>query len=131
MHHETLHIEIDIHAVENEIDGGIFRGQTVEDAVMEKYQTLMMSLRKDPKSHDEKFYYIHAAHGTHNGADPFSRIDPYGTGDSMTGFHDGFREEYQKVTTNSLHKIDSITAEQAFIRMMRDLRPDHAEEVIN
>ena len=127
----TLHIQIDYDMVEDEIGGGIFAGKTVEDPVFKKYQELMDELRNNPKSHDPKFFYIYAAHGTHNGADPFSRIDPYGTGDSQTGFHDGFREEYQKVTTNRAHKVMITKAEESFIEMMRALRPDHAEEVIN
>ena len=91
----------------------------------------MMRLRNNSKQHDPKFYYIYAAHGTYDGADPFSRIDPHGLGDSQTGFHDGFREEYQKVTTNRTHKIMDTMVEKSFIKMMRALRPDCREEVIN
>ena len=130
----TLHIQIDYDMVENEIDEGLFQklgSRTVEDDAMEKYQTLMMRLRNNPKSHDPKFFYIYAAHGTYDGADPFSRIDPHGLGDSQTGFHDGFREEYQKVTTKKAHNISSIAVEESFIKMMRALRPDCREEVIN
>ena len=130
----TLHIQIDYDMVENEIGEGLFQkigSRTVEDDAMEKYQTLMMRLRNNPKSHDVKFYYIYAAHGSYKGADPFARIDPHGMGDSQTGFHDGFREEYQKVTTNRAHKVMSTKVEESFIEMMRALRPDHVEEVIN
>ena len=88
-------------------------------------------MRENPKAHDVKLYYIYAAHGSYNGSDPFSRIDPHGMGDSQTGFHDGFREEYQKVTTNRAHKVMSTKVEESFIEMMRALRPDHREEVIN
>ena len=52
-------------------------------------------------------------------------------GDSQTGFHDGFREEYQKVTTNRAHKVMSTKVDESYIEMMRALRPDHKEEVIN
>ena len=127
----TLHINIDYDAVEDEMGGGVFRGKTVDDALFQKYQALAERLRNNPRSHDEKFYDIYAAHGTYDGEDPFSRIDPYGTGDPQTGFHDGFREEYQKVTTKKAHNISSIAVEESFIKMMRALRPDHREEVIN
>ena len=131
----TLHIQLDEDMVEHEFGEDVhYRGthfQEIQKPENAKAVAMMNDIRKNPKDHDVKLYYIYAAHGTYDGADPFSRIDPYGSGDSQSGFHDGFREEYQKVTTNSSHKIDSIKVEQAFIRMMRDLRPNHEEQVIN
>ena len=128
----TLHITINDDMVDHEFGiDGYYDDEHFQEEIAEKYNVMMMRLRNNPKSHDPKFYYIYAAHSTYKEADPFSRIDPKGFGDAQTGFHDGFREEYQKVTTNRAHKIDSIVVEQAFIQMMRDLRPDCREEVIN
>jgi len=131
----VLHIQLEEDMVEDELGKDVYhRGNHfLEVQKPENAETVAMinDMRENPKSYDVKFYYIYAAHGSYNGSDPFSRIDPYGTGDSQTGFHDGFREEYQKVTTNPSHKIDSYQPEQAFIKMMRELRPDHEEEVIN
>jgi hypothetical protein len=124
----TLHIELD--------EDLLFHQRGSED--LDRYHT---DYRKNPKNYDPKYYYIFDAHGEYKGKDPISRMDPYRDpnsqypahreGDSQTGFHDGFREEYQKVTTEPTHKRSSNAAESAFIEMMRDLRPDHKEYVIN
>ncbi len=133
--HPVLHIQLDEDMVEHELgEDAYYRGthfaeiQKPENA---EIVAMMNDFRVNPKAHDPKFYYIYAAHGSYNGSDPFARIDPHGMGDSQTGFHDGFREEYQKVTTKPAHRISSLAVEEAIIRMMRGLRPDHEEEVIN
>ena len=131
----TLHIQLDEEFLEEEIGEDMYERATVypdrnlpENADAVK---IVDSYRKNPKAHDPKFYNIYAAHSSYNGSDPFSRIDPYGAGDAQTGFHDGFREEYQNVTTKKAHNISSIAVEIDIIRMMRHLRPDHEEYVIN
>ena len=48
-----------------------------------------------------------------------------------SAYFDGFYEKYKQVTTEKKHVIDSYLFDQAFIKMMRDLRPDHEEEVGN
>ena len=141
----TLHIQLEEDILEEEIGEDMYERATNypsrnipenADAV-----EIVDSYRNNPKAHDPKFYSIYAAHGTYEGVDPFSKIDPYldpnsqyavhRTGDSQSGFHDGFREEYHKVTTEPNHKISSYPVEEAIIEMMRDLRPDHKEYVIN
>jgi len=131
----VLHIQLDEDMVEHELGEDTYhRGthfQEVQKPENAEIVAMTNDFRENPKAHDVKFYYIYAAHGSYNGSDPFARIDPHGMGDAQTGFHDGFREEYQKVTTNRAHRISSLAVEEAIIRMMRGLRPDHEEEVIN
>ena len=128
----TLHIQLDEDMVDHEFGiDAYYKDAHFQEEIAEKYNVMMMSLRNNPKAHDVKFYYIYAAHSSYKGSDPFSRIDPYGMSDSQTGFHDGFIEEYQKVTTNRTHKVMSTKVDESFIEMMRALRPDHREEVIN
>ena len=131
----VLHIQLDEDMVEHEFGEDVhYRGthfQEIQKPENAEAVAMMNDIRKNPKDHDVKLYYIYAAHSTYEGVDPFSRIDPQGFGDAQTGFHDGFREEYQKVTTNRAHKVMSTKAEESFIEMMRALRPDHDEEVIN
>jgi hypothetical protein len=139
----TLHIQLEEDILEEEIGEDMYERATNypsrnmpenADAV-----AIVDSYRKNPKAHDPKFYSIYAT-GT-SGVDPFSKIDPYldpnsqyaahRTGDAQSGFHDGFREEYHKVTTEPNHRISSYAVEEAIIEMMRDLRPNHKEYVIN
>lgn len=131
----VLHIQLEEDMVEHELGEDVYRRgthfQEIQKPENAEIVALLNDMRKNPKSHDVKFYYIYAVHSSYNGSDPFSRIDPHGTGDAQTGFHDGFREEYQKVTTAKSLKIDSYLVEQQFILMMRELRPNHEEEVIN
>ena len=131
----TLHIQLDEDMVEHELGEDAYHRGT-HFAEMQKPENaeivaLLNDMRSNPKSHDVKFYYIYAAHASYNGSDPFSRIDPHGMGIAQTGFHDGFIEDYQKVTTNRAHKVMSTKVDESFIEMMRALRPDHREEVIN
>jgi len=141
----TLHIQIDVDGLEEDIGENMFyRASNYPDRNLPENADavkIVDSYRNNPESHDAKYYEIYAPTGTYKGVDPFSKIDPYfdpnsqyaahRTGDGQTGFHEGFREEYHKVTTKPAHKIDSYTVERAFIEMMRDLRPDHRETVIN
>ena len=131
----VLHIQLDEDMVEYELGEDTYhRGthfQEVQKPENAKIVAMINDMRNNPKAHDVKLYYIYAAHASYNGSDPFARIDPHGMGDSQTGFHDGFREEYQQVTTNRAHKVMSTKVEESFIEMMRALRPDHEEEVIN
>lgn len=131
----VLHIQLEEDMVEHELGEDVYhRGthfQEVQKPENAKIVALLDDMRNNPNSYDVKFYYIYAAHGTYNGSDPFSRIDPYGKGDSQTGFFDGFSEEYKKVTTDQKYVIDSYSFDQTFIKIMRELRPDHSEEVIN
>jgi len=131
----VLHIQLEEDMIENELGKDVYhRGthfQEVQKPENAEIVAMINDIRDNPKAYDVKFYYIYAAHGTYNGSDPFSRIDPYGTGDSQTGFFDGFSEEYKKVTTDQKYVIDSYSFDQAFIKIMRELRPDHREEVIN
>ena len=141
----ALHIQIEEDALEEELGQDMYHRATnwndrnlPENADAVK---IVDAYRNNPKAHDPKFYSIYTPTGTYKGVDPFSKIDPYldpnsqyaghRRGDGQAGFHDGFREEYHKVTTKPAHKIDSYTVEHSFIEMMRDLRPDHREEVIN
>ena len=141
----TLHIQIDVDALEEDIGENMFyRASNYPDRNSPENADavkIVEPYRKNPKNHDAKYYEIYAPTGTYEGVNSFSKIDPYldpnsqyavhRKGDGQTGFHEGFREEYHKVTTKPEHKIDSYTVERAFIEMMRDLRPDHKEEVIN
>tara|TARA_R110000772_G_scaffold43169_1_gene99626 strand:+ start:1109 stop:1891 length:783 start_codon:yes stop_codon:yes gene_type:complete len=141
----TLHIQIDVDGLEEDIGENMFyRASNYPDRNLPENADavkIVDSYRDNPKNHDAKYYEIYTPEGTYEGVNPFSKIDPYfdpnsnlaghRTADGQTGFHEGFREEYHKVTTKPEHKIDSYTVERAFIEMMRDLRPDHQEEVIN
>ncbi len=138
-----LHIQLEEDTLEDEIGLDMYERATnypsrnqPENADAVK---IVDSYRNNPKAHDPKFYSIYAT-GT-SGVDPFSKIDPYldpksqyaahRTGDAQSGFHDGFREEYHKVTEEPKHRISSYAVEEKIIEMMRDLRPDHEEYVIN
>lgn len=139
-----LHIQLEEDVLEEELGADMYERATnypsrnqPENADAVK---IVDSYRNNPKAHEPKFYSIYAA-GVSSGTNPFSKIDPYldpksqyvthRTGDAQSGFHDGFREEYHKVTTDSAHKSFSAPVEEAIIQMMRDLRPDHEEYVIN
>lgn len=139
-----LHLQLEEETLEDEIGQDMYDRATLypsrnqpENADAVK---IVDSYRNNPKAHDPKFYSIYAT-GVSTGKDPFSKIDPYldpksqypvhRTGDAQTGFHDGFREEYHKVTEEPKHRISSYAVEEDIIRMMRDLRPDHQEYVIN
>ena len=130
-----LHIQLDEDTLEMEIGEDAYRKATHYEEKTKpenaKIAAVVEDYRRNSKAHDVKFYYIYTVHGRYQGIDPFSRIDPHGIGDPQTGFHDGFREEYQKVTTNRSHKVMSTKAEESFIKMIRDLRPDAKEYVIN
>jgi len=131
----VLHILLDEDMVEHEFSEDVhYRGthfQEIQKPENAEAVAMMNDIRRNPKSHDVKFYYIYAAHSTYEGVDPFSRIDPQGFGDAQNGFFDGFFGEYKKVTTAQKYVIDPYSFDQAFIKIMRDLRPGHEEEVIN
>jgi len=141
----TLHIQLDEEVLEEEIGEDMYyRATTYPDRKLPENADavkIVDSYRNDSKSHNVKFYYIYAAHANYNNADPFSKIDPYldpnsqysthRTGNAQTGFFEGFLEKYSTVTTNPKHKRGSYEVDQAFIKMMRDLRSDCQEEVIN
>lgn len=139
-----LHLQLEEETLEEEIGQDMYDRASLypsrnkpENADAVK---IVDAYRNNPEAHDPKFYSIYAT-GVSTGKDPFAKIDPYldpnsqyavhRTGDAQTGFHDGFREEYHKVTTNSAHRNSSYAVEEDIIRMMRDLRPDHKEYVIN
>lgn len=141
----TLHLQLEEEVLEEEIGEDMYNRGTLyptrnkpENADAAK---IVDAYRKNPKAHDPKFYSIYAVGGKYKGVDPFTKIDPYldpnsryaahRHGDSQSGFHEGFREEYHKVTTKPSHRISSYTVEEVIIKMMRDLRPDHKEYVIN
>jgi len=141
----TLHISLSEDVLEEEIGEDMYERATnypsrnmPENAEAVK---IVDAYRNNPKAHDPKFYHIYAVGGIYKGVDPFTKIDPYldpnsqyaahRTGDAQSGFHDGFREEYHKVTTNAAHKKSSYAVEEDIIRMLRDIRPDHEEYVIN
>ena len=141
----TLHIQIEEDILEEEIGENMYvRATTYPSRNMPENADavkIVDAYRDNPKDHDPKFYSIYAVSGMYEGVDIFSKIDPYldpnsqyaahRTGDAQSGFHDGFREEYHKVTTEPNHRISSLAVEEAIIEMMRDLRPDHKEYVIN
>ena len=131
----TLHIHLEEDMIEHELgEDFYYRGahfQEIQKPENAEIVAMMNDMRENPKAHDVKFYYIYSANASYNGSDPFARIDPSGMGDAQTGYFDGFYEKYTQVTTEKKHVIDSYLFDQAFIKMMRDLRPDHEEEVIN
>ena len=131
----TLHIQLEEDMIEHELGEDFYhRGahfQEIQKPENAEIVAMMNDMRENPKAHDVKFYYIYSANASYNGSDPFARIDPHGMGGSQSGYFDGFSEEYKKVTTDQKYVIDSFLLDQAFIQMMRDLRPDHEEEVIN
>ena len=131
----TLHIQLEEDMIEHELGEDFYhRGahfQEIQKPENAEIVAMMNDMRENPKAHDVKFYYIYSANASYNGSDPFARIDPHGMGGSQSGYFDGFSEEYKKVTTDQKYVIDSFLFDQAFIQMMRDLRPDHEEEVIN
>jgi len=138
-----LHIQIEEDILEDEIGEDMYDRATTYPSRKQPENAdavaIVDSYRENPKSHDPRFYSIYAV--TTSGVNPFAKIDPYlnpnsqyavhRSGDAQTGFHDGFREEYHKVTTKTSHKISSYAVEEAFIKMMRELRPGHGEYVIN
>lgn len=141
----TLHIQLEEDVLEEEIGQDMYERATnypsrnmPENAYAVE---IVDSYRNNPKAHDPKFYSIYAVGGEYKGVDPFTKIDPYldpnsqyvahRHGDSQSGFHDGFREEYHKVAEDPKHRNSSYAVEEDIIRMMRDLRPDHEEYVIN
>ncbi len=100
-----------------------------EDAVEEMF----MKLSDDPKSYDPSMFYIYAVGSSD---DEFDKIDPHGTSDAQAGFHDGFMAAYQVVTTHppfaEVYKGKvSYGAESQFIKMMRELRPEVKEHVLD
>jgi len=99
-----------------------------EDAVEEMF----MKLSDDPQSYDPNMFYIYTVGAAD---DEFDKIDPYGTSDGQTGFHDGFMAAYQTVTTHppfSKREDPMSAASNAqFIKMMRELRPDVKEHVLD
>ena len=137
----ALHIQLEEDMVERALGEDVYhRGthfQEMQKPENAKIVALLDDMRNNPKSYDVKFYYIYAV--TCLGVNPFSKLDPYldpnsqyvshRAGDPQSGFFEVFHEEYEKVTPS--HKFDSYGAEQAFIKIMRELRPDHEEEVIN
>ena len=131
----TLHIQLEEDMIEHELGEDFYhRGahfQEIQKPENAEIVAMMNDMRENPKAHDVKFYYIYSANASYNGSDPFARIDPSGMGDAQTGYFDGFYEKYKQATTEKKYVIDSYLFDQAFIKMMRDLRPDHEEEVIN
>tara|TARA_Y100000385_G_C13003321_1_gene598254 strand:- start:292 stop:1068 length:777 start_codon:yes stop_codon:yes gene_type:complete len=139
----TLHINLDDDMLEEELGEDTYRKASMynlytlpENAEIVK---IVEDYRNNSKSYDVKFYNMYAP--TCLGVNPFAKLDPYINpnsgfashrgGDPQTGYFDGFYEEYKKVTTEKSHIIDSYIFDQAFIEMMRDLRPDHDEQVVN
>ena len=131
----TLHIQLEEDMIEHELGEDFYRRgahfQEIQKPENAEIVAMMNDMRENPKAHDVKFYYIYSANASYNGSDPFARIDPSGMGDAQTGYFDGFYEKYKQVTTEKKYVIDSYLFDQAFIKMMRDLRSDHEEEVIN
>ena len=139
----VLHIQLEEDMVEHELGKDVYhRGthfQEVQKPENAEIVAMINDMRENPKSYDVKFYNMYAP--TCSGVNPFAKLDPYidpnsgwashRAGDPQTGYFDGFYEEYKQVTTERRHKIDSYIVDQAFIKMMRDLSPDHDEEVIN
>ena len=104
-----------------------------EDAVEEMF----MKLSDDPKSYDPRYFYIYSVGAAD---DEFGKIDPNkygvpGQADAQGGFHDGFMAVYQTVTTHppfTKGKDPSSAAVEAqFIKMMRALRPEVKEHVLD
>ena len=98
-----------------------------EDTVEEMF----MKLSDNPKSYDPSFFYIYTV-GAND--DEFGKLDPNkyaipGQADAQGGFHDGFIQQYQVVSTNPLFKKDAYAVEAQFIKMMRELRPETKEHV--
>ena len=131
----TLHIQLEEDMIEHELgEDFYYRGahfQEIQKPENAEIVAMMNDMRENPKAHDVKFYYIYSANASYNGSDPFARIDPSGWGDAQNGYFGGFYEKYKQVTTEKKYVIDSYLFDQAFIKMMRDLRPDHEEIVIN
>jgi len=128
----TLHMQLDEDRLEDTMGkGAYFKAIHYKEMIKPENAEIVAIVdgyRRYPRDHDEIFYNIYSV--TNDGTQIFARIDPQGFNDAQTGFHEGFREEYQKVTTDPAAKIDSYTAEKLFIRMVRALRPDHKEFVI-
>jgi len=131
----VLHIQLEEDMVEHELGEDVYhRGshfQEIQKPENAEIVAMMDDMRENSKAHDVKFYYIYSANASYNGSDPFARIDPSGMGDAQTGYFEGFYEKYTQVTTAQKYVIDPYSFDQAFIKIMRDLRPDHEEEVLN
>lgn len=126
----TLHTLVNEEEIENQmgIDAYDFFDMGDESNLTPAEVERVRSIRRDPKRNNVSLYRIYAAHGSYEGTDPFSKLDPSGYGDSQTGYHDGFSEEYQKLTN---YRRDSLQVDSDFIRMVRALKGDHQEVVIN
>ena len=126
----TLHTLINEDEIENQlgIDSYDFFVMGDESNLTPAEVERVRSIRRNPKANNVSLYRIYAAHGSYEGTDPFSKLDPSGYGDSQTGYHDGFSDKYQKLTN---YKRNSYQVDSDFIRMLRSLRGDHSEVVIN
>ena len=126
----TLHTLINEDEIENQlgIDSYDFFDTGDESNLTPAEVERVRSIRRNPKSNNVSLYRIYAAHGSYEGTDPFSKLDPSGYGDSQTGYHDGFSDKYQKLTN---YKRNSLQVDSDFIRMLRSLKGDHSEVVID